>query len=288
MKIGLTGATGFLGRHFTAHATQAGHEVIGYSRQTGNGHRALEAMDFSGLDAVVHLAGENVLGLWTRAKKQRIHASRVMLTQRIVTAMRSLPKPPPILVSASGVSYYGDRGDELLDETSTLGTGFLGEVVRDWEGAVAQAGDFARTVSVRFGMILGPDGGAWPLLRRIFKLGLGGRLGSGRQWMAWIHVDDAARQLLAAVETASVRGPVNGVAPQTVTNREFTRCLAQALHRPAWFPVPTVVLKMLPGGSSRMFLDSTRVMPRVWQAEEFAFQYASLETAVQALLTRDS
>ena len=283
MKIGLTGGTGFLGRHFTQCARQAGHAVIAFSRKPAGDQRDLAKLDFTGLDAVVHLAGENVLGLWTREKKRRIHESRVALTQRMVAAMRTLAEPPRVLVSASGVSFYGDRGDEVLDESSTQGSGFLGEVVRDWEAAVAEAGPFARTVSVRFGMVLGPDGGAWPLLRRIFRLGLGGRLGSGRQWMAWIHVDDAVRQLLAAVEHGSLRGVVNGVAPEAVTNLEFTKCLAVELHRPAIFPVPAIVLKNLPGGFGQVFLDSTRVIPAAWQKEGFTYDFPTLQSAIRNL-----
>ena len=283
MKIGLTGVTGFLGRHFTECARQAEHEVIGFSRKPTSDQRDLAKLDFTGLDAVVHLAGENVLSLWTQQKKRRIQESRVALTQRMVAAMRTLAEPPPVLVSASGVSFYGDRGDEILDESSSHGAGFLGEVVRDWEAAVAEAVGFARTASLRFGMVLGPDGGAWPLLRRIFRCGLGGRLGSGRQWMAWIHVEDAVRQLLSVVETNSLRGPINGVAPESVTNLEFTKCLAAELHRPAIFPVPTIVLKNLPGGFGRVFLDSTRVTPAAWQREGFHFHFPTLQSAVRNL-----
>ncbi len=284
MIIGLTGASGFLGQHFTKLAVAAGHTVVGFSRHPREGQRDVAKLDFSGLDAVVHLVGESVLGLWTAAKKQRIRESRIDLTQRIVTAMRALPDPPKILVSASGISFYGDRGDEVLDETSPQGAGFLGEVVRDWEAAVKEAGDFARTVVVRLGMVLGKDAGGWPLQRKVFRLGLGGRLGSGQQWVAWIQVEDAVRLLLFAVEQAQVSGIINGVAPGALRNQALTTALAKAVHRPAIFPTPAFALKLLPGGMGSIFLDSVRAEPRAALAAGFEFRYPTFAEALKALV----
>ncbi|MBP7950435.1 MAG: TIGR01777 family oxidoreductase [Verrucomicrobiales bacterium] len=283
MHIGLTGASGFIGRAFTAAATAAGHMVTGFSRHPQAGWRRLAETDFSGLDAVVHLAGENVFGLWTRGRKRNIRESRVDLTRRLVEAMTTLPKPPRILVAASGVAWYGDRGDEELDESSGLGAGFLAEVVRDWEMETARAASFARCVSVRFGMVLGAGGGGWPKLQRIFHSGLGGRLGAGRQWMAWIHLTDAARLLLHCIES-ELSGPVNGVAPEQLRNADFTKLLARMLHRPACLPAPTWALKLLPGGMGRLFLDSTRVHPRRALEDGFQFTFPTLSAAVHALL----
>jgi uncharacterized protein (TIGR01777 family) len=284
MIIGLTGASGFLGRHFTKLAKAAGHTVVGFSRRPADGQRDVAAFDFSGFDAVVHLAGENVLGLWTEGKKKRIRESRIEMTQQMVAAMRALPQPPKVLVSASGIAFYGDRGDELLDEKAAQGAGFLGEVVRDWEAAVAAAGDFARTVSVRLGMVLGSDGGGWPMQRKIFRLGLGGRLGSGQQWVPWIHVEDAVRLLLFAVEEAQVSGVVNGVAPGALRNVDFTKALATAVHRPALFPAPAFMLKMLPGGMGSIFLDSVRAEPRAVLNAGFEFRYTTFAEALAALV----
>ena len=284
MIIGLTGASGFLGRNFTKLATSQGHEVVGFSRTPRPGQRALGEMDFSGLDAVVHLAGDSVLGLWTAAKKARIRESRIPLTQKMVAAMRKLPQPPPILVSASGIAFYGDRGDEMLTESSTQGPGFLGEVVRDWESAVVEANDFARTVSVRLGMVLGKDGGGWPLQRKIFRWGIGGRLGSGKQWMPWIHVDDAVALLLFAVTNQNLKGPVIGAAPGSITNSDFTKAVAKAAHRPALFPAPEWILKRLPGGMGSMFLDSVHAKPQAALEAGFEFKYPTIDTAIPALI----
>ncbi len=284
MIIGLTGVSGFLGQHFIPLAESHGHTVVGFSRRPKAGQRDLAQLDFSGLDAVVHLAGENVLGLWTEARKQGIRASRIDLTLAMVKAMRSLPNPPRVLVSASGIAFYGHRGDEIVDETAPQGEGFLGTVVRDWDAAVATAGDFARTVSVRLGMVLGRDGGGWPLQRKIFRLGLGGRLGSGNQWVAWIHVEDAVRMLLFAIEHGNVSGILNGVAPGTLTNREFTKAVAQAVHRPALFPAPEFILNRLPGGMGRIFLDSVRAAPAAALKAGFEFTYPTFEQALPALL----
>jgi hypothetical protein len=283
MIIGVTGATGFIGRHFTKLAEAAGHTVVGFSRKPSGNQRDSSKMDFSGLDAVLHLAGENVFGLWSAAKKQRIHESRVDATKKMVAAMRSLSQPPKVLVSASGVAIYGDRGDEILDESSAFGSGYLGDVVKDWESSVAEANDFARTCSLRIGMVLGPDGGGWPMLKRIFKLALGGRLGSGRQWMPWIHVDDVARLMLFAIENSTLSGPVNGVAPESVTNLQFTKQLAAAVKRPAIFPVPGFLLKLLPGGMSCIFLDSMRVEPKKALAAGFQFKHRTLAGALEEL-----
>ncbi len=283
MKIGLTGATGFVGRHFLRAAEQAGHEVISYSRRPTKFQRSLTAADFSDLDALVHLAGENVLGLWTKDKKRRIHDSRVEGTRHVVDHLARLESPPTIFVCASGISYYGDRGDEELNEQSTRGDGFLADVVQAWEQE-AQRAAFARVVMLRLGMVLGPDGGAGKLLRRIFKLGLGGRLGSGRQWMPWIHVDDAARVIMHTLVNPLV-GPINAVAPQAVTNTKFTKALASTLGRPAFFHTPQFLLKSLPGGMGAFFLDSLKVTPTALQESGFQFQFPTLAAAFHDLYT---
>jgi len=237
-----------------------------------------------GLDAVIHLAGESVLGLWTESKRKSILDSRVQGTRRLVAAMQASVSRPAALVCASAIGYYGDRGDEVLTEASPCGDGFLAEVTRAWESeALAARAAGVRVVCGRIGLVLGPDGGAWPLLRRIFRLGLGGRLGSGRQWMAWVHVDDVARLLLAAATDVRYDGPVNLVSPHPVTNGALTRAVAGRLHRPAVFPVPAVVLRALLRDQSGIFLGSQRVLPSAALALGYEHVAPTLEGALDDL-----
>lgn len=289
MKIGITGATGFLGKHLLAAARNAGHDVIGYSRtpQPRPGFvemrpwHPIASADFSGLDALIHLAGENLLGLWTKKKREAIRRTRVDDTLTMISRLRALPRPPRVLVSAGGVAYYGDCGDAELTESAPAGRGFIAEVARAWEDSAMQAADFMRVVTLRTGMILGPDGGPAIPLRRIFKLGLGGRLGSGRQWAPWIHVSDTARLYLHAVENETLHGPVNAVAPGAVRNKDFTRAVAKALHRPAFLPAPAFILKRLPGGMGDIFLHSQRLIPAAAQASGFTWLFPDIHTATR-------
>ncbi len=292
MKVGITGASGFLGAAIVAEGRRRGWTVVAFSRRAGCVVEGAEEMrplgdpiDLEGLDALVHLAGEPVAGLWTQDRKRRILESRVDLTGDLVEAIATLEgdRRPSVLVSASAVGYYGDRGDEVLDEESDVGFGFLAEVCRDWEAVAMQASPLGvRVVLPRIGIVLG-DGGALKRLRPIFKLGLGGRLGSGRQWMPWIHVADVARIFADCVENPSIRGPVNCVAPRPATNREFTAVYARVLRRKAWFPVPAWLLLRLPGGMGRMFLDGQRAEPVAMKAFGFQFGFPDLETALRAI-----
>jgi len=291
MTIGLTGASGFIGRHFAAAAREAGHGVIGFSRRPGAqaGMRVWPPgpeTNFGGLDAVVHLAGENLLGLWTRKKREEIRHSRVDDTRTMIARLRELPEPPRVLVSAGGCAYYGDGGERELTEESPPGRGFIAGVAREWETAALEAADFMRVVTLRTGMVLGADGGAAPGLRRIFKCGLGGCLGSGRQWMPWIEVSDMARLILHAVENGTVRGPVNAVAPGLVRNGEFTKALAGVLRRPAFCRTPAWLLRRLPGGMSDIFLHSQRAVPAAAQAAGFAWHYPEMGAALPVVFTR--
>ena len=289
MRIGITGATGFLGRHIAATARAAGHELVGFSRRPRplapfaemRPWLPVSKIDLSGLDALVHLVGESLLGVWTADRKRRIRDSRVTDTCTLATLLRERADSPRILVSAGGTAFYGNRGDEVLTETSGSGDGFLAEVCRAWEAAVEEAGPEVRTVSLRIGIVLGQDGGTAPILGRLFRWGLGGRLGSGRQWMPWIHVTDVARLFLHAVTDSSMRGPVNAVAPGAVTNAEFTRALARTVHRPALVPVPAFLLRLLPGGMSELFLDSQRIRPAAADAAGFRFLHPELPDALQ-------
>lgn len=273
MRIGITGATGFVGRQVTATARVGGHRVIAFSRKPRPHPAFDEVRDFSdpgsadlnGLDALIHLSGEPVFGLWTKAKKDRIRRSRVNLTLTLATRLKNMspPERPKVLVTASGMAFYGDQGDTELTESSPGGDGFLAEVSKAWEAAAQEAADALRVVSLRTPMVLGRDGGPALMLGRVFKSGLGGRLGSGRQWTPWIHLQDLARLYLLACENENLRGPVNATAPGPVTNREFTAAIARAVHRPAVLPVPALALKLLPGGISEIFLQSQRALPAV-------------------------
>ena len=289
MNIGLTGASGFIGRRFAEFAGGRGHRTIGFSRdatrkipgcaETRAFHPGAP-VDLSGCDALVHLAGENIFGLWTRGKKRRIFESRVAGTRRLVDAILSAAVPPRVLVSGSAIGFYGDTGENIAGENAPCGSGFLAETVVAWEREAARAAENGtRVVMLRTGVVLGKNGGALRVMAPLFRAGLGGRTGSGRQWMSWIHLDDIAALALFAVEDAGIAGPLNGVAPGPVRNAEFTRALAAALHRPAFLAVPGFVLKIVPGEFSRELLDSKRIVPARATAAGFHHQFSTLAAA---------
>lgn len=294
MNVGLTGATGFLGRAFLAEAARRAWRVVAYSRHPGvevegaDETRSLadrESINLDSLDALVHLAGEPIVAFWSEERKRRIVESRVDLTEDLVSALASRPpgERPSVFVSASAVGYYGDRGDEWLDEESDPGFGFLSKLCFDWESEAMKASDLGiREVRVRIGLVLGREG-FLQKLRPLFRLGLGGRLGRGGQWMSWIHVDDVAAILAEAVANPHLRGPVNAAAPAPVRNREFAALYARVLGRRALAPVPGFVLKRLPGGMGRLFLDGQRVEPAAMVSLGFAWRHPDLEAALRAV-----
>jgi uncharacterized protein (TIGR01777 family) len=251
--------------------------------------QALSPEAVSGYDAVIHLAGESIMGRWTPAKKARIRNSRVRGTQNLANALARAAQKPRILIAGSASGYYGDRGDEILDEGSSSGSGFLPEVCREWEAACQPAIDAGiRTIHTRTGVVLSPKGGALGQMLTPFKIGIGGKLGSGRQWWSWIHVQDLANAVLLFLREQALQGPVNMVAPQPVTNVEFTKVLASVLHRPAVFPVPAFVLKIVFGQmAEEAVLASQRIEPARLQASGFEFQYPELRTALNALISQD-
>jgi uncharacterized protein (TIGR01777 family) len=241
------------------------------------------ALDPAGLDALVHLAGESVRGYWTAAKKRRIRDSRVDLTGRIVEAMQACDARPKTFICASGFGAYGDRGDEWLTETSPRGQGFLAEVCAEWEAAACRAVALGvRVVLLRTGLVLGRDGGAWPMLRRVFSARLGSRLGDGKQWVPWIHLDDEVGITLDALENAGYNGPVNLTAPNPVTNAELTRQIAGMLNKSTFIPAPAFALKLALGEMSTMLLDSARVKPAVALANGYTFKHPELRDALAA------
>jgi len=266
VKIAITGASGMIGKRLQEKLSMASHTA----------HPIARGSNPPICDAVVHLAGEPIAQRWTAAAKKRIYDSRVESTRRLVKVLSTQAPRPRVLVCASAVGIYGSRDDEILTEKSKPGVGFLPGVVKDWEAAARLAElEGVRVINLRFGVVLGP-GGALAKLLPVFRLGVGGRLGSGRQWMSWIHIDDVAGLILFAIENAFLSGAVNATSPQPVTNDEFTRILAGALHRPAIFAVPRVALKLVLGEMSEVLLDSQRALPAAAQAAGFQFRYPEL------------
>ena len=280
MNISISGASGFIGRHLMKSLAQAGHSLRALSRHTPPAESLREA------DAIIHLAGEPVAQRWTAAAKQRILDSRVVGTRNLVEALAALPRRPEALICASAIGYYGSRGDEILTESSAPGSGFLPEVCVAWEREALAAEAFGiRVVRVRTGVVLDANGGALVRMLPPFRMGLGGRLGSGRQWMSWIHLEDLAALFQFAVES-QVRGPLNAVAPNPVTNSDFTRELARTLRRPAVFPVPEFALRLLFGEMADVLLASQRVAPGAAEAAGFRFRFPQLAPALADLLRR--
>lgn len=283
LRIGIFGASGFVGGALRAAALRGGDEVVCFSRRERPGFRVFRGVgDMAGLDAVVNLAGEPILGIWTAARKQRILESRVRGTGRIVKAITSGGSTVRTLVNASAIGFYGDTGDRVVDETSPCGAGFLAETCRAWEAAAsAEVFSGVRVVLLRIGFVIG-CGGAMGLIRPVFRMGIGGRLGSGKQWMSCIHVEDVAGMILWAIHHGAVSGPVNAVMPEPVTNAEFTRAVAESVHRPAIFPAPGFVLKLALGELSHVLLDSSRVLPGVARRGGYPYRFSTLSEALQA------
>jgi uncharacterized protein (TIGR01777 family) len=286
MRLGITGASGFIGRRTAEMARARGYEVVPFSRQPRDAATRKfvpgEPADVDGLDAVLHLAGESVLGLWTKGKRARIMDSRVLGTRSIAEGFARAKSPPRVLISGSAIGYYGDTGDREVDESSPPGTGFLADVCRAWEAEALKVTN-SRVVLLRIGFVLGRDGGAMKPVLPAFRAGLGGRLGSGRQWMSLIHVDDVAGIALWSIENETLRGPLNAVMPQPVTNAEFTREVARAVHRPAFLPAPSFILRLVLGKMSSMLLNSARVLPEVAVRQRYNFIFRSLPAALSAI-----
>lgn len=292
MIIGITGGTGFIGQAVRRTLEAAGDSVRLFSRRQGAGRRLFSLthpLDVAGCDGMVHLAGESILGLWTKAKRRRILESRVEGTRRLVEGIAAAPVKPRVLVSASAIGYYGDTGDTIVDETSPSGHGFLAEVARAWEAEAVKAEQFGvRVVRLRIGFVLGRDGGAMRLIGPVFRLGLGGRLGSGRQWMSCIEVNDLAAMVLHCLHDTSVSGPVNAVMPEPLTNRDFTRAVAVASHRPALFPAPAFALKLALGNLSHLMLDSQRIVPKHLLEGGFAYRFPTVASAMEEIFRQDA
>lgn len=298
MKCVISGGTGLIGRHIVEYLLQKGHYVGVWSREPGRESRtAVQSFSWDAareeppeeslnkMDAVFHLAGEPVFQRWNAAAKERIRDSRVLGTRHLVDAIGRVQHKPAVLVCASAVGYYGDRGDEILTESSAPGEGFLADVCRQWETEAARAGQFGlRVVQLRIGFVLARKGGALGQMTPVFRAFVGGRLGSGKQWMPWIHVTDVAQMFIYAAETAGVSGVWNAGSPNPVTNGEFTRELGKALHRPALFAVPRLALRLAFGEFGPHMLDSARAVPDAAFKAGYQFRYPELAPALRNLL----
>lgn len=301
MRILVSGSSGMVGSAVVTALRSQNHTVArlvrpGASSSPGDarwdpvsGQCELPTME--GADAVVHLAGASIAtGRWNDARKQLLRSSRVEATRHLVAALTRLQRPPAVLISASAIGYYGNRGDEVLVEESAPGGDFLAQLACDWEAAAFEAARSGiRVAALRFGIILAKHGGALPRMLTPFKLGLGGRIGSGKQWMSWILLEDAVAMIQSAIEDTNWRGPVNAVSPNPVTNAEFTRALARALHRPAIFPAPGFALRLLLGEmADSLLLASQRVIPQKLSNLGYPFRQTELEPALRVSLSTPS
>jgi len=298
VNITLTGATGFVGQRLMNRLLAENHSlhILGRALRTGLPSAvrfsiwdALESdppeESLEGADAIVHLAGEPVGQRWTPSVKRRILASRVVGTRRLVKALGNIESRPAVLVSTSAIGMYGSRGEEVLTEDSRPGQGFLAEVCTAWEAEADAAQALGvRVVKLRLGMVLGPEGGALARMLLPFRAGLGGALGSGSQWMSWIHIEDLVDLILFAIRKADLGGAVNATSPNPVTNAEFTGALASVLRRPAFIPVPAFALRLLFGEGAAVALDSERVLPQAALAAGFEFRHPEIRAALKSLV----
>ncbi len=295
MRVLITGASGLIGSALMSELRTAGHEPVALVRRpprNANELRwdpggAIDGSNFNSADAVVHLAGENVgAGRWNEQRKSRILNSRVQGTQTIAASMARANPKPRVLVSASANGIYGETGDKVVTEAEPSGSTFLSEVGRQWEqatGAASEAG--IRTVLLRTGIVLNKKGGALPRMLPPFRMGVGGRIGDGRQWMSWITLEDEIRLIMHAIMNESIRGPVNAVAPNPVTNLEFTRVLGSVLHRPTLFPLPAFVVRAAFGQmGEELLLASNRALPKAALDSGFRFRHPELRGALEDVL----
>jgi uncharacterized protein len=295
MKVAITGSSGLIGsslvsflskKKITVSKILRGDSLENeFSWKPENGDWDSAFAD--GIDGIVHLAGENIAsGKWTKEKKERIRGSRIEGTKRLCDHILRLPVPPSVFVCASAVGFYGDRGMEFLNESSSRGSGFLPDVCIGWEEAaqtVSSAG--IRVVSVRFGIVLSKEGGALAKMLTPFKMGMGGKIGNGKQYMSWVAMDDVTGAIYHALTTGSLKGPVNVTAPNPVTNKEFTKTLGRMLRRPTVLPMPAFAAKLAFGEMANdLLLASTRVAPKKLSDSGYKFQYTELESALRHVL----
>jgi uncharacterized protein (TIGR01777 family) len=294
MKVMVAGGTGFLGSALQARLREAKYDVWVLSRRGAaansiqwqpDGTAGPWAAALDGADAVINLAGAGIADArWTTARKELLYTSRILSTRSIVKALREVGRPPSVLISASGVGYYGDRGNELVTEDSGPGTDFLAQLCVEWEREAEAAAGVTRVVILRNGLVMDPSGGALAKMLLPFRLGLGGPLGSGTQYMPWIHIEDWLALLVHLMTAAGLSGPFNITAPVPATNVEFTRALGRTVHRPAMLPVPGFALRIALGELATTLLGGQRAVPRRAEQSGFSFRFPEVETALRALL----
>jgi uncharacterized protein (TIGR01777 family) len=296
VRVLVSGASGFIGRALVSALISAGHKPVALVRRTPregevqwNPGTSLDPQKLAGSDAIIHLAGKNVAGRWTKKFKQEVLESRVQGTRTLAEAAAESYRrigQPSTLISASGINYFGNRGDELLTEDSSAGQGFLAEVAQQWEAATAPASEAGvRAVNLRIGVVLAQDGGALKPMLLPFRLGLGGRIGSGNQFWSWIAFEDVIGIALFALQDQSLSGPVNTVGPNPVRNTEFVRALGRELHRPAIFPLPAWLVRTLLGEMGDEFLlTSIRADPTKLKTAGYVFAHSELDDALHAAL----
>jgi uncharacterized protein len=289
MKILITGSTGLLGSALAIAFGSAGHAVLPMVRR-GSGivwdpmASSMDGSPLEGMDAVIHLSGENLAeGRWTVAKKKRIRDSRVRSTSLLSRTLAKLQQRPKVMICASGTGIYGNRGDEILTEDSSAGTGFIADICREWEAAAAPATAAGiRVIHMRLGIILARGGGALAKMLTPFRLGLGGAIGNGRQFMGWIEIEDVIAAVMHLINKSQLAGPVNFVAPQAVTSRQFGKTLGSVLHRPAILPLPAMAARLVFGEMAQeLLLASVRAEPQRLLADGFVFRYPELRGALE-------
>jgi uncharacterized protein (TIGR01777 family) len=296
VKILTTGASGLIGSALGAHLTGGGHDLVRLTRSVPRAPEEfrwdpaageIDPGTLDGVDAIVHLAGETVAGRWTESKKRRIRDSRVLGTRLLAETAAAHDPRPRAFVSASAIGYYGDRGDEPLTEESSMGEGFLAAVVRDWESATDPAREAGiRVVNLRFGIVQSAAGGALRAQLPLFRLGLGGRVGNGRQYVSWVAIDDVVGAIGFALGEERLSGPANVCAPRPVTNAEYARTLGRVLRRPAVLPAPAAAVRLVLGEFAGELLGGQRVVPDRLREVGFEFRYPELEGALRHVLGR--
>ncbi len=285
MKITISGANGFLGGKLTGYFQAQGHKVVALNRVDFSKDADALAAKIEGSAVVIHLAGAPIAKRWTAKHKQQICDSRIMTTRKLVEAMQRMPAPPDCFICASAVGIYADEGEH--GESSTgFSDGFLGRVCLDWEAEAARAKPLCRTLMFRFGIILGRNGGALRQMALPFKMGLGGRIASGKQMMSWIHIDDVAGIVAFAISHSGLNGPVNICAPEAVSNLTFTKALAKALRRPAIFPVPAIMLKLVFGQGAVVLTGGQAARPDKLQEHGYRFRHPLLDKALQHIFEK--
>jgi uncharacterized protein (TIGR01777 family) len=298
MKVVVTGATGFVGRVIVKQLLSAGDEVVVLTRNVakaaislGSSCRYFQWDDinsappveaFEGADGVLNLMGENIASRWDEQQKKKIYNSRINGTRRLVEVLEKLPNRPKVFVSASAIGIYGNRGPEDINEESALADDFLGKLCKDWENEAHKARNYGlRVVIIRTGVVLGRGGGALQKMLPIFKMGLGGPVGSGNQYMSWIHIEDLASMYVEALKNNSVKGILNGTAPYPSTNTDFSKMMGKILRRPAFLPAPAFAMKIAFGEMSQILLEGQKVLPVKFKEMNFRYRYPTLEMALK-------